>query len=299
MVALFQGRGNQEVSQIIKMTLKDSALALLPPEFASINWRDIWERPLADGTAFQWSVVGALANALAKHGWSYSLPLLDVDRGQELMTLRNEIPLAHLSRAGHSATSWEETALEDRFLQSLIPKIVFEKEGKSVSLFIEGCPYHLIATGVRYEIRPDILLLPGRIESISYDPSDKVVRYKYRYSQELLLEGILRVGSSRLLPIVQRSPAEDIPLEVIGVIECSVNKSARVASAQIEGYKAVFNFEDEEGTVLVVGNEIKADCGPMAQVNLSTTDQQELETSLKQAGEYIRTHLLEPLSDSK
>ncbi len=272
--------------------LKDSTRVLLPAEFASVDWHDIWERPLEDGTAFQWSIVAALVRNLIEHGWKHSIPLLDLPDGHKLMTLRNEIPVAHLAQAGHSATSGDDISLENRFLQSVIPKFTFTKGGRTFSLFIEGCPYHLIATGQRYEVRPDILLLPGGLEDIQL--KGQIVTYKYRYSPDLLLKGALRVSSSRLLPIVERQPAQDIPLNILGVIECSVNKSVRVATAQIDGYRAVFDLPEDQGTVLVTGNEIKADFGPMTQVDLVTTDSAELVSSLSRAGEYIRTHLVEP-----
>ena len=272
--------------------LQESTQGLFPEEFFSVEWRDIWDRPLEDGTAFQWSIVAALINSLSEYGWKYSIPLFNIPNGNKLMTLRNEIPLAHLAQAGHSATNENNISLEDRFLQSIVPKITFTKGERTFSLFIEGCPYHLIATGQRYEIRPDILLLPGTLEDVQIQ--GQIIHYKYRYSPDLLLEGALRVSSSRLLPVIERHPAQDIPLNVLGVIECSVNKSGRVAASQIEGYKAVFDFLDEQGTVLVTGNEIKTDCGPMTQVNLTTTDSSELKFSLMQAGEYIRVHLVEP-----
>lgn len=272
--------------------LQESAETLFPDEFASVDWRDIWERPLEDGTAFQWSIVAAVTRVLIEHGWTYSIPLLNLARGHELMTLRNEIPVAHLAQAGHSAGSDEDVTLESRFMQSLVPKLVFTKGDRVVSLFIEGCPYHVVATGQRYEVRPDILFLPGQLEDIKIQ--GQMIAYAYRYSPDLLLEGALRVGSSRLLPVVERKPSEDIPLSVLGVVECSVNKSVRVATAQIEGYKAVFGLSDDQGTVLVTGNQIKADCGPMVQVNLAASNSLELKASLLQAGEYIRSHLVEP-----
>lgn len=272
--------------------LREATNSFLPKELATVDWRDIWERPLEDGTAFQWSIVVALANSLIQHGWHLSVPLLGLMKGNELMTLRNEIPVAHLAQAGHSAVSASNVDLESRFLQSVVPKIVFTKDGRNVSLFIEGCPYHMIATGQRYEIRPDILLLPGKLEEVKIE--GQILQYKYLYSPELLLEGALRISSSRLLPVVHRQPAQDIPLPVIGVIECSVNKSARVATSQIDGYKATFGLIEEQGTVLVTGNEINADCGPMVQVNLATNDLKVLTTSLGLAGEYICTHLFEP-----
>jgi hypothetical protein len=150
----------------------------------------------------------------------------------------------------------------------------------------------LIATGQRYEIRPDILLLEGYLDDIQIQ--GQIVHYKYRYSPDLLLEGALRVSNSRILPIVERRPAKDIPLAVLGVVECSVNKTGRVASAQIEGYRTAYGFLEDQSTVLVTGNEIGSDCGPMTQVNLATTDPSVLSSSLQQAGEYIRVHLVEP-----
>lgn len=274
------------------MLLKQAALQLFPPEFASVDWRDIWERPLQDGTAFQWSIVAALTRRLMDTGWKYKIPLIDFEQQPVLMTLRNEIPIAHLAQAGHSATSDQSVALDDRFMASLIPKLTFTKDGKVLSLFIEGCPYHIIATGQRYEIRPDILLLPGQLTTIN--KQGQMVEYQYAYSNELQLEGVLRVSSSRLLPLVQKTPPQDIALSVLGVVECSVNKSARVASKQIDGYRAVFQFTGDEGTFLITGNEITADCGSMTHVDLTTTNLSGLVSSLLEAGEQIRLHLVEP-----
>src|SRR3989339_1587447 len=142
--------------------LSSASDILFPGYLDRFDWSDVWERPLASGTAFEWTMVAALAGSLHGAGWDVSFPVLSQPNGRSVFILRNEIPYQHGAQAGHSASTSHAIPLQDRFLQSMVPKMVFEKEKRVFSLFREGCPYHRIMFGKEYQDRPDIVLVPGR-----------------------------------------------------------------------------------------------------------------------------------------
>ncbi len=266
-------------------------IELLPSEISNINWKNIWERPISDGTGFHWAVVAAISKELVEHGWTCEIPLLGFPEVKDLLVYRNEIPLTHLSQPGHSASSWDSVTLAQRFFQALIPKMTFGKDGYFFSLFVEGCPYHIIAKGKEYDIRPDIVLFPGRLEEINQEGS--TLTYKYKYDDSLLLTGTLRIGNSKILPLIHKTPTDNLDLKAVSIIECSVNKKEAIALPQIMKYWENFTFSGNNGVVLVTGNKLGEECGPSIQVDLSK-DSQELLTSLKEAGKYIYSRLSLP-----
>lgn len=266
-------------------TLSEICENLFPEIYREINWRDLWERPLANGAGFQWTILFSAVNSFIQHGWSCDVPLFKLPNGRDFFLLRNEIPQQFGSQAGHSAAPLTDVPLKDIFVQSLIPKFVLSKNGINLSIFYEGCPYHRIMKGVEYAIRPDILFFPGSIIEIpTLNVDSTELSYKYSYNDHLALEGTMRIGNFRILPVIKRAPAENIDLPVQGVVECTVNKSEAVALAQLVAYKNIFTPIKSETAILVSGN--KSQLEPSVFVDLEGTPAQ-IVASIKIAGDFI------------
>src|SRR6266704_5965791 len=135
---------------------------LIPGYLDLFDWGDIWEKPKTHGTAFEWTILAALAAQACRRGWGRQFPPLGLEGGSALFTLRNEIPRHHGAQPGHSAQLHHTQNLANRFLQAFTPKLLLEKDGRYLSVFREGCPYHYVMDGGEYKERPDILILPGR-----------------------------------------------------------------------------------------------------------------------------------------
>jgi hypothetical protein len=126
------------------LKLKLASEKLVPEYLEQIDWKDVWERPIEKGTAFEWFIFAAFIAQSRLRGWSCSFPGLKYPMGREMFVLRNEIPNHYGAQAGHSSALYQKFDLPDRFFYSILPKVIIEKDGKSYSLFREGCPYHKI-----------------------------------------------------------------------------------------------------------------------------------------------------------
>ena len=222
-------------------TLGQAARILIPEYFDKIDWNGIWNRKLETGSAFEWAVLAAMIRAARLHGAQVSVPLLDSFQAGEFFILRNEIPLSHGAQAGNSATALPSKSLKDRFFYSLIPKAVFYIHGQVYSVFREGCPYHKIMCGQNYLERTDIIVIPGTVPDgfPRFSPSGNEVEFAYEYGGQQL-SGRLRVINSPLIPCRRRSPRGGLSINVTGIVECSVNKSAETAAAQLSRYDRLF-----------------------------------------------------------
>lgn len=264
---------------------------VLPQEIKNIDWFDTWKRPVSNGIGFQWAIFFSLFSSLRNHGWTYSVPLLNIEGWEHLYILRNEIPLQHGSQPGHSDTVWNLTPLQIRFVQSLIPKATFSKNGKDISVFFEGCPYHKIMLGQNYLDRPDILIFPGSLIENYPRQEDSLIQYGYKYDNLIKLEGTLKICDSKLLPVLQRKPPSNQQLNVVGIVECSVNKSWNVIASQLKRYAELFSSVGENLFVFATGKEIKNYMNPQVTVPL-ISENDNLKQDLKQAGEYIYKTLI-------
>lgn len=221
--------------------LGQAAQALIPEYYNRIDWNGIWNRKLENGSAFEWAVLSAMIQAAKLHGVKVSVPLLDSFQSGEFFILRNEIPLSHGAQAGNSATALPSKSLKDRFLFSLIPKAVFFTHGQFYSVFREGCPYHKIMCGQNYLERTDIIVIPGTLSKgfPRFTPSGNEVEFAYEYNHQRLT-GRLRIINSPLIPCRSRFPRGGVSINVTGIVECSVNKSAKTAAAQLSHYDQLF-----------------------------------------------------------
>lgn len=236
----------------LKNVIKD----LIPEWYEEINWGDLWCRPLENGLAFQIATLCSLVYAAKENGCLVMSPVLDAN-GSDMFLLRNEIPLNHNAQAGNSATILASKPLWKRFFFSLIPKFTINYQQTAFSIFIEGCPYHKIMTKGRYLDRPDIIVYQGEISSgyPKYDDVRNIVEFKYNYLQNEL-SGELRVSNSPFIPCVKRLPLGGIKMTAFEVVECSVNKTYKIAKEQMVRYRTEFTESENAAVILVTGNEI-------------------------------------------
>jgi len=246
---------------------------LVPGYLERFDWGDTWERPLEDGTAFEWTLLAALASQAERAGWDCSYPILQLSTGPALFRLYNEIPHHHHAQAGHAAgATYRDHDLADRFLQAFIPKLLLQKGDLWYSVFREGCPYYKVMTRPDFDERPDILMLPGR-PSPGY-PVLTTDGHMMDFSFDLLdgttICGRLRVVVRSTIPCVTRTPTSGYAVPVAGIVEVSTSKSPSVAGAQLERYEDLFGRSGAPPPlVLITGNELGAFPWPSISVDLS------------------------------
>ena len=259
---------------------------LVPDMISLFEWGSLWNRPLDEGVAFEWTTTAALIAEAAKMGWSFSFPLADRQGLGWAFPLRNEVPHHNSAQPGHSGRPRAEMPLRDLFLQSLIPKAVLSKSEKTALIFREGCAYHKLLTQKHYEDRPDILFVDAAIPSGFPQVCFPYVDYQINYTAAELAFGRLRIMNSLSLPIVSRRPTIPVQLQVLGVVECSVSKSIKVASEQVARYSGIFQTSH---VALVTGNglEIPACCN--CKINLNSDDVALLEEQFRLAAQSILT----------
>ena len=231
---------------------------LIPDIFDQVDWNGIWNRKLENGTAFEWSTFAALVKVAKDNNIEVTFPLIEKYNAGEFFILRNEIPLTHGAQAGNTSTTLSSKGLKERFLYSLVPKAIFKYGDKTVSVFREGCPYHKIMYGKNYLERTDIIFIPGTpTEGFpKYNSSETEVLFSYNYPEQLIT-GNLRILNSAIIPCRSRSPRGGFSICPSGIIECSVNKTAEVATEQLQRYNALFSTSAENTKFsLITGNDL-------------------------------------------
>lgn len=265
--------------------LSQIADQLVPKYLEFFEWADVWNRPLEEGSAFEWTMLAALASQAERRGWAYSFPLLESLRGVSLFTLRNEIPRQHGRQPGHSGRS-SQHSLKDCFFQAFVPKILLSRENAFYSLFREGVSYHQIMSNIPYQKRPDIIILPGHPTPgfPKLVQKDAYVDFAFQLAPSTSISGRVRVLNSPSVSYQHRIPQDGLNLPIAGIVECSVNKSLATATAQLEGYIKVFSLPTEQSPVfLVTGNELPPGRWRKAAIPLTSTDSRLLERSFRLA----------------
>lgn len=252
-----------------------AADTLIPGYSAMAEWGDCWSCPLERGTALEWATLAAVGRAAADGGWKEAFPLLERPYGRSLFTSHNQVPRQHPAKAGHSAPRQGNRELIDLFLQALIPKMVLTRLERTISVFREGCPYHMIAAGRDYGDRPDILLMDGSVDSgypmIGSD--GKTVMFAFTPWAGSKISGALSLLDSPTMPLEHRRPPQDIELPLAGIIECSMNKTYAVVMRQLPRYERLFCFDGKKPIVgLVLGNAIENVPWPHYVLQLKTRD---------------------------
>ncbi len=267
----------------------------LVPGFTTLfDWGDVWDRPLTEGLAFQWSVMAALVSALHARGWRYSFPVLGLPAGKALFQLRNEIPYHHGAQPGHAAMAQRElNDLSQRFLQAFIPKVIVEKTGRDYSMFFEGCPYHRIMTNIAYDERPDIVFLPGR-PSAGFPclvEKGSQVGFSFVFPEGAIASGALRLQDSPSPLPVWRNPPEGMAIPIAGVAECTVEKPESVAGPQMRKYAKLFSSASGSppALALVDGDDPPQVEWKTAAVRLNSGDLASLQADLFAAAKLVLT----------
>lgn len=231
---------------------------LIPDIFDCIDWNGIWNRKLESGTAFEWATFAALVKVARDNNIEVSFPLLEEYNAGDFFVLRNEIPLTHGAQVGNTSTALSSKGLKERFLYSLVPKAIFKSDNCTLSVFREGCPYHKIMYGKNYLERTDIILVPGTPtkEYPKFNSSKSEVLFSYDYPNQDI-SGNLRVLNSAIIPCRSRFPRGGFQMLPAGIIECSVNKTAEVATEQLQRYDALFSTSAEKTKFsLITGNDL-------------------------------------------
>lgn len=273
--------------------LESVADLLVPGYTTRFDWGAMWARPWPNGAAFEWTTLAALAAQVIQQGWHCSFPILQIPTGEALFPLRNEIPYHHGAQAGHAGANRHTYSLALRFLQSLIPKLILEKDEVYYSVFREGCPYHEIMTGRIYDDRPDILFLAGRptpgFPRLIQD--EKEVDFSFDFTKGPTISGRLRVVNSRSLPCRVRSPKEGLAIPIAGIVECSINKLPAVASAQLQAYADLFASQGRIPPLfLITGNDLSSLPWANASIDLAHTNLHLLENDFRTGANMILSH---------
>lgn len=249
------------------------------------EWDDVWERPISSGTSFEWLILAALITESKERGWNYEYPILKHEIKEEIFILRNEIPQHHGAQPGHSSNV-SNINLSERFLQSLVPKIIIEKDGIYYSFFREGCPYHKVMCNQDYSERPDIIVIPGK-PSVGFPYIDKdrgEVHFSFNFMDgSNIAEGILRITNSPNIPCKKRSPLRGMNIPITGIVECSVNKTAKVANDQLLCYKNLFKVQNKNRLLLITGNDLSHSDWDNHYVDLERKEEEVLEDCIRAA----------------
>lgn len=269
--------------------LYETAKRLYPKVIENVEWDEIWLNPLESGAAFEWTTLIAIIRVAEDNGWTISVPILSYENGQFLFKLRNEIPTQYVGRPGNSYQRTDAINIKDQFLQALIPKFIIEKGDKIYSIFREGCPYHKIMLGQNYSDRPDILFLAGKpTENFPSIIDDTLIKFQYELEPQFEISGLLQIINASSLPIYEKKPENDLRLPIWGIIECSVNKSKRIAEPQLEKYEKLFNSDNNTPYLsLLTGNKLILDNYLSLGLDVYTSDVDKLEQEFIQIGKVI------------
>lgn len=262
---------------------------LIPDIFDKVEWNGIWNRKLESGTAFEWATFAALVKVARENNIEVTFPLLEEYSAGAFFILRNEIPYAHGAQAGNTATALSSQKLEERFLYSLVPKAIFKSNKQTLSVFREGCPYHKVMGKHNYQERTDIIIVPGMPSEgyPKYNSSETGVFFAYDYPGQLIT-GDFRIINSAIIPCRRRSPRGGFPMLPIGIIECSVNKTAEVATEQLKKYDALFSTPAGKTKFsLITGNDLSFLEYDTHSVDLTTEDVSILSDNFVTAAEGI------------
>ena len=264
----------------------------IPDIFEEIDWNGIWGKKPESGTAFEWTTFAAMIEVARENGIEVSFPLLEEYNAGEFFLLRNEIPRSYGAQAGNSASLLSSKSLSDRFFYCLVPKAILKLKDATLSVFREGCPYHKIMSGKNYLERTDIMFLPGNPSSTypQFNPSRNEVLFSYEYPNQTI-NGRIRILNSPIIPCVSRFPREGIQLIPKGIIECSVNKTAVVATEQLQKYNEIFihSFEKNKFS-LVTGNDLSCLGYDAHTINIASSDISILYDNFITAAEQILRH---------
>ena len=181
-----------------------------------------------------------------------------LEREPEFMYLRNQLPLTHGAKAGHSAS--DTFPIRDRYLAAFTPKATFAKSALDYAVFREGLPHlELIAYIEGKESnrsRADLLVVPGKFSS---HLEGDVLRIEW-HEGEFSFACDLRAIDGIYPRIIDYKKTGEVP-QLGALVECSVFKSASQLEAQVTEYLELFSIRDR-------GKIAYAHLGPTTRHNL-------------------------------
>lgn len=199
-----------------------------------------WQAPLSTGKLLELTSLLFICKTFRKLGATVSIPVLYNDK-PELFYLRNEMPLHHSAQAGHSANLYSDIELTDRFVAAFTPKVTIHIGDRSFYVMREGNPIHELEQALKHDIeykdRPDIGIYSGEI---SVTINGKVVNVVSKDGDNKA-HFSLEVKNTSIIPLVDYNEEYEHSTTTAGIVECSVNKRANCANAQIDKYLEIFN----------------------------------------------------------
>lgn len=241
----------------------------IPEPLNTVNFDPIWNSPFSEGTSFEWLVFLSLIIAAKKQGWEVNFPTIESHHENQFFFSRNEIPRHHTAKAGHS--SYNNLNIRDAFLSAFLPKAIIHKNGRYISIFREGFPYHFIFSSFRYKDRPDIIIVEGK-PSNNYPliNTNNTLGFKYEV-QDKDCSGEIRIralGDKDAIPFTKKPHNDFVNFPIIGLIECSVNKTLEHAKAQMNKYKKLFSKQSFP-TYLITCNHLNNVDIPYSHINFN------------------------------
>ncbi|HCM0880726.1 TPA: hypothetical protein N2826_005032 [Vibrio parahaemolyticus] len=235
-----------------------TSLAELFPEFHDILMvqhsvsNSSWQAPLYTGKLLELTSLLFVCKAFKKLGATISIPDFYYFK-PELFYLRNEMPLHHSAQAGHSANLYSDIDLTDRFVAAFTPKVTIHIGDICFYMMREGNPIHELEQALKHDIeykdRPDIGIYSGEI---SVTTNGKIVNVVSK-SEKTEAHFALEVKNTSIIPLVDYFEEGEHSTTTHGIIECSVNKSSRLANSQIDKYIEVFkNLVDIKVSTLFI-----------------------------------------------
>jgi len=195
-----------------------------------------WLSPLSTGKALEMVTLIEILHQTQVLGGKYTIDQKYLLK-PALFYLRNEIPVQHGAQAGHQATLENQYSLSDRFAAALTPKGNFEIKGSSFMIFREGNPLHVIWRAILgddgYNERADLTIVKGTISVESF--SDTIINVEHRDGKEFA-KFKLAVKNSALIPVLEYETSANYEVKVVGIIECSVNKTKAHVDSQLQRY---------------------------------------------------------------
>jgi hypothetical protein len=205
-----------------------------------------WNGELKNGKAVEIMSLCAIVWFVENNHLPIAYPDL-LFQNPDSMYLRNELPLTHGSRPGHSGDQGRGD-LHLRFAASMTPKLVFEVEERTYSVFREGLPQrdlvNYLNDGSISRKRCDLIVVPGKFE-IELD--GQMLRASW-IDLDFSFSYSLRIVDAPFPSIVDAKLSGDVPPSQV-LVECSVAKSLNNLQAQIDQYVPQYGIGENTGVV--------------------------------------------------
>ena len=238
------------------LAVRDSCLALAP-EYEGVllntsHSADVtWHGPLANGKAVEVLGLCLLVAAARSLRLGIQVPIL-FSNDPDAFYWRNELPLSHPARAGHS-DALDSATLERAYVAALTPKCILQLDARSWSVCREGIPIHSLFTyasgGSPPSGRPDLAVLEG---SPAIELTARRATYSWTWG-ESTWQCELRMIDSPKPALLHHSDLAGGIAPVAALVECSHNKSASHVDGQLGRYLIDYPTLKPQSTMFLNG----------------------------------------------